>query len=130
MRFVQSLVAAAVLACLGCDDNGNVIVGPANDPLRSRTGEPQGFITAGGRHEGWKVSLTGAQQSLATPAVANGRVFITGGLASNALRAFNAETGQLLWKYTTADNGPTAAVVTSDYVVFSTESCELEVLNL
>jgi outer membrane protein assembly factor BamB len=66
---------------------------------------------------------------LATPAVAKGRVFVGGGFGSYEFYALDAEAGQVIWQYQTSDDGPTAAVVEDDYVVFNTESCELEVLT-
>ncbi len=41
-----------------------------------------------------------------------------------------ADTGTVRWQYQTNDDGPTAAIVTEDRVIFNTESCELEVLTL
>jgi Ca-activated chloride channel family protein len=52
-----------------------------------------------------------------------------GGFGSYEFYAFRADDGALAWRYQTEDDGPTAAVVTEDRVVFNTESCELEVLT-
>ena len=82
-----------------------------------------------GRLRGWKVVLPG-RHPLATPAVADGRVFVGGGFGSYEFYAFDALTGKLLWEYQTSDDGPTAAVVQDGFVVFNTESCELEVLTV
>jgi outer membrane protein assembly factor BamB len=62
--------------------------------------------------------------------VVDGRVFIGGGFGSYDFYAFKAEDGTLDWQYQTSDDGPTAAVVEDDHVVFNTESCELEVLTV
>jgi Ca-activated chloride channel family protein len=70
------------------------------------------------------------RRSLATPAVVGGRVFLGGGFGSFDFYAFDAQTGALAWQYQTADDGPTAAVVADDFVVFNTECCELEVLTV
>src|SRR5262249_57046072 len=40
-----------------------------------------------------------------------------------------AAPGQVVWKYQTGDEGPTAAVVPEGRVAFNPESCELEVLD-
>jgi outer membrane protein assembly factor BamB len=82
-----------------------------------------------GRIGGWRLRLPGGLP-LATPAVAGGRVFLGGGFGSYEFYTFDAETGQLLWQHQTTDDGPTAAVVEDEFVVFNTESCELEVLTV
>jgi outer membrane protein assembly factor BamB len=89
---------------------------------------PSPFQSPDGRFRGWKVGLPGGR-SLATPAVVDGRVFVGGGFGSFDFYAFNADDGSLAWQYQTSDDGPTAAVVDDDHVVFNTESCELEVLT-
>ena len=70
------------------------------------------------------------QRPLATPAVADGRVFVGGGFGSYEFYALDAGSGDILWEYQTSDDGPTAAVVDEGFVVFNTESCELEVLTV
>jgi outer membrane protein assembly factor BamB len=90
---------------------------------------PSRFQSPDGRFRGWRVTLPGGH-SLATPAVVNGRVFLGGGFGSFDFYAFNADDGTLSWQYQTSDDGPTAAVVAGDHVVFNTESCELEVLTV
>jgi Ca-activated chloride channel family protein len=87
------------------------------------------FQSPGGRFRGWKVTIPGAH-SLATPAVVDGRVFLGGGFGSYDFYAFDARDGGLAWQYQTADDGPTAAVVDDGFVIFNTESCELEVLTV
>src|SRR3974377_642666 len=87
------------------------------------------FQTSEGRFRGWKVRLPG-HNPLATPAVMDGRVFLGGGFGSYEFYAFDADTGKVLWEYQTSDDGPTAAVVEDGFVVFNTESCELEVLTV
>ena len=77
----------------------------------------------------WQAVIPG-NRPLATPAIANGRVFFGGGFGSHEFYAYSAETGEQLWKYHTKDDGPTAAIVEEDLVAFNTESCELEVLTV
>ena len=77
----------------------------------------------------WHVATPG-NRPLATPAIANGRVFFGGGFGSHEFYACSADTGEQLWKYHTRDDGPTAAIVEEDLVAFNTESCELEVLTV
>jgi outer membrane protein assembly factor BamB len=90
---------------------------------------PARFTSDDGRTTGWRVAIPGGRP-LATPAVADGRLFVGGGFGSYEFYALDAETGQLIWQYQTSDDGPTAAVVVEEYVVFNTESCELEVLTV
>lgn len=77
---------------------------------------------------GWRVRIPGGRP-LATPAYADGKVFVGGGFGSHEFYAFDGETGRRAWTYHTADDGPTAAVVEDGMVAFNTESCELEVLT-
>jgi outer membrane protein assembly factor BamB len=87
------------------------------------------FRSDDARITGWKVTIPG-RRPLAPPAVADGRLFLGGGFGSYEFYAFDASTGRLAWQYQTTDDGPTAAVVDDGYVVFNTESCELEVLSV
>src|SRR5262249_43657395 len=78
--------------------------------------------------EGWKVTIPGGRP-LASPAVAEGKLFVGGGFGSHEFYALDAASGKPVWVYHTADDGPTAAVVDRGRVVFNTESCELEVIT-
>lgn len=77
----------------------------------------------------WRVRFPD-ERPLATPAIVNGKVFLGGGFGSYDFFALDAVTGRQVWHYQTEDDGPTAAIVDEDYVVFNTESCELEVLTV
>jgi outer membrane protein assembly factor BamB len=105
---------------------------PAIDPRRRgqlpRMNDPVPFRSPDGKTPGWKVQVPGGRP-LATPAVADGRVFLGGGFGSYDFYALDADTGRVVWQYQTNDDGPTAAVVADGYVAFNTESCELEVLT-
>jgi len=90
---------------------------------------PIPFASPDGQIRGWKLTIPGGRP-LATPAVADGRVFLGGGFGSYEFYALDARTGQVVWQYQTEDDGPTAAVVAEERVVFNTESCELEVLTV
>ncbi len=89
--------------------------------------KPAAFKTADGK-SGWVVRVPGGRP-IATPAFADGMVFVGGGYGSHEFYAFNAETGDLVWKMQTSDDGPTAAVVEAGYVAFNTESCTLIVVD-
>jgi outer membrane protein assembly factor BamB len=92
-------------------------------------GAPVAFQSKDGAIRGWKVAIPGGRP-LATPAIANGRLFLGGGFGGYEFYALHAKTGHVAWQYQTTDDGPTAAVVSDGFVVFSTESCELEVLTV
>jgi outer membrane protein assembly factor BamB len=102
------------------------------DPRRRgqlpRVDDPVSYVSADGRIRGWKATIPG-RRPLATPAVADGRLFLGGGFGSYEFYALDADTGRLAWLYQTTDDGPTAAVAFEDFVAFNTESCELEVLR-
>jgi Ca-activated chloride channel family protein len=89
---------------------------------------PASFTTPDGRFSGWRTALP-CGRPLATPALADGRVFLGGGFGSHEFYALDAGTGTLAWEYHTHDDGPTAAAVADGLVAFNTESCELEVLT-
>jgi outer membrane protein assembly factor BamB len=93
-----------------------------------RVAPPVPWQSKDGLRNGWKVTIPGGRP-LATPAVADGRLFLGGGFGSYDFYALDAVTGNVLWQYQTEDDGPTAAVVHEGHVAFNTESCELEVLN-
>jgi outer membrane protein assembly factor BamB len=77
---------------------------------------------------GWRLRID-PQRAVPTPAIAGGRVFVGGGFGSYVFYAFDAPTGAVAWRLATTDDGPTAAVVADDFVVFNTESCTLEVVE-
>src|SRR5215211_3353587 len=89
--------------------------------------KPIPFQTADGR-QGWTINLPG-QRPIATPAYWNGMVFVGGGYGSHEFYAFNAQTGAVIWKIKTSDDGPTAAVVEDGCVAFNTESCTVIVCD-
>jgi Ca-activated chloride channel family protein len=78
--------------------------------------------------EGWALTIPGGAP-IATPAYWNGMLFVGGGYGSHEFYALNAETGAVVWKYATGDDGPTAAVVEDGLCAFNTESCTVFVLN-
>ncbi len=79
-----------------------------------------------GGHRGWfaRVSQYGGQNPL-TPVYGHDRVYVGGGFSSNQFYAFDARTGELAWRASAPDGGPTAAIVEGDKVLFNTESCTL-----
>jgi Ca-activated chloride channel family protein len=96
-------------------------------PANMRALTPTSFVTADGKR-GWAVRVPG-NQPLATPAYANGMLFVGGGYGSHDFYAFDAKSGRLVWKTKTSDDGPTAAVVEDGLVAFNTESCTLIVVD-
>ena len=88
----------------------------AQRPSQSRT-----------QSRGWAVRV--ARSALRTPAYADGRVFLGGGLGSREFMAFDARTGREVWRTSVSDNGPTTALVHQGRVVFGSESCHVHVLD-
>lgn len=89
--------------------------------------EPVVYQTPDGK-DGWVLRIPGARP-IATPAYADGMVFLGGGYGSHEFYAFDAATGKLAWQMKTGDDGPTAAVVEDSCVAFNTESCTVYVVD-
>src|SRR5262249_51247509 len=106
---------------------------PANQPQRPaapvKIAGPEAFSSKDGKIKGWMLVIPG-NRPLATPSVVDGKLFVGGGFGSHEFYAFDAVTGNNVWQYHTHDDGPTAAVVADGFVVFNTESCELEILTV
>ncbi|HVF51341.1 MAG TPA: PQQ-binding-like beta-propeller repeat protein [Pyrinomonadaceae bacterium] len=85
------------------------------------------FKTADGK-QGWALRIPGGRP-IATPAYADGMIFVGGGYGSHEFYAFDAQTGALRWQMKTSDDGPSAAVVEDGLVAFNTESCTLIVVE-
>ena len=85
------------------------------------------FQTPDGK-SGWVLRIPGARP-IATPAYADGMVFVGGGYGSHEFYAFDSDTGKIIWKIQTGDDGPTAAVVADGVVAFNTESCTLVIVD-
>ena len=85
--------------------------------------KPIRFETVDGRG-GWVTSLPGSRP-IATPAYDKGMLFVGGGYGSYEFYGLDARTGEVAWRTTTADDGPTAAVVEDGLVAFNTESCSI-----
>jgi Ca-activated chloride channel family protein len=86
---------------------------------------PEEFTVPDGRR-GWTVRLP-QNKPVATPAYADGRLYLGGGYGSHEFYAFDARDGRVVWQIHTNDDGPTAAVVEDDLVAFNTESCTVVV---
>src|ERR1700674_1583049 len=98
-----------------------------NLPEISRDLEPVSFGTPDGKN-GWVLRLPGGRP-IATPAFADGMLFVGGGYGSHEFYAVDSETGKIIWRIQTGDDGPTAAVVADGLVAFNTESCTLVVVE-
>jgi len=85
------------------------------------------FATEDGK-TGWVLRLPG-NHPIATPAYDNGMLFVGGGYGSHEFYAVDSDTGKIIWKVQTGDDGPTAAVVYDGAVAFNTESCTLVVVD-
>jgi Ca-activated chloride channel homolog len=89
--------------------------------------KPELFKTADGKN-GWVIRIPGSRP-ISTPAYSDGKIFVGGGYGSHEFYAFDAQTGAMVWKMKTSDDGPTAAVVEDGYVAFNTESCTVIVCD-
>jgi Ca-activated chloride channel family protein len=98
-----------------------------NLPTPKRDLEAASFGTPDGK-SGWVLRLPGGRP-IATPAYADGMLFVGGGYGSHEFYAVDSETGKIIWKIQTGDDGPTAAVVADGLVAFNTESCTLVVVD-
>jgi Ca-activated chloride channel homolog len=98
-----------------------------NLPTPGRDLEAVSFGTPDGK-TGWLLRLPGGRP-IATPAYADGMLFVGGGYGSHEFYAVDSETGRIIWKIQTGDDGPTAAVVADGFVAFNTESCTLVVVD-
>ena len=98
-----------------------------NLPAPSHDLEPASFHTPDGK-TGWVLRLPG-NRPIATPAYADGMLFVGGGYGSHEFYAVDADTGKIIWKIQTGDDGPTAAVVADGMVAFNTESCTLVIVD-
>jgi outer membrane protein assembly factor BamB len=98
-----------------------------NLPATTRDLVAASFGTPDGR-TGWVLRLPGGRP-IATPAYADGMVFVGGGYGSHEFYAVDADTGKIIWQIQTGDDGPTAAVVADGMVAFNTESCTLVVVD-
>jgi Ca-activated chloride channel family protein len=96
-------------------------------PTTMRDLEAASFGTPDGR-TGWVLRLPGGRP-IATPAYADGMLFVGGGYGSHEFYAVDADTGRIIWQIQTGDDGPTAAVVADGMVAFNTESCTLVVVD-
>lgn len=85
------------------------------------------FKTPDGK-QGWVMRIPGSRP-IATPAYADGMIFVGGGYGSHEFYAIDAETGRVIWQMQTKDDGPTAAVVEDGCVAFNTESCTVIVAD-
>src|SRR5229473_663864 len=98
-----------------------------NLPAPGRDLEAVSFGTPDGK-TGWVLGLPGGRP-IATPAYADGMLFVGGGYGSHDFYAVDAETGKIIWNIQTGDDGPTAAVVADGFLAFNTESCTLVVVE-
>lgn len=66
---------------------------------------------------------------IATPAVAQGKLYVGGGFSSMEFHCFEAATGKLLWTVELSDDGPSMPVLADDTLLINTESCTLFALE-
>ena len=64
-----------------------------------------------------------------TPAVYDGKVYVSGGFRSKEFHAFHATTGKSAWSINLDDDGPSSAACERGVCVFNTESCTVFAVN-
>jgi len=67
----------------------------------------------------------GSRAPVATPAVYDGRVYVSGGFRAAELYAFETRTGRPVWAVTLDDDGASTPACADRVCVFNTESCTL-----
>jgi outer membrane protein assembly factor BamB len=77
---------------------------------------------------GYTIQLP-SKAPVATPTVAGGKVYVSGGFRSKEFYCFDAATGKLAWAINLDDDGPSSAVVEDGVCVFNTESCTIFAVN-
>ena len=109
-------------------EQATVIDDQGGEILEVNPNLPQETFKLDDGRKGWKVKLQNPLP-LATPAVADGKVYVGGGFGSYEFYAIDAESGKPLWLFHCGDDGPTAAVAEKGRVAFNTESCILYILD-
>jgi Ca-activated chloride channel family protein len=101
-------------------DRAIVMVSVPTPPL----GAALAFTFADDRRA-WVTQIPDSVQ-LPSVAFAHDQIYVSGGFESVSFYSLDAKTGKVNWATTNLeDNGPTAAVVEDDDVLFNTESCTL-----
>ncbi len=77
---------------------------------------------------GFKIDLPGSYP-VATPAVYNNRLYVSGGFGSKQFYCLDSISGKTIWSIDLDDDGPSTAVIEDDIVVFNTESCTIFACN-
>jgi len=67
--------------------------------------------------------------AVATPAIRNGRLYVSGGFSCTEFYCFDAKTGKFVWGKELDDDGASAPLVYDDSIIFNTESCTIFVLD-
>ncbi|MES0489214.1 MAG: PQQ-binding-like beta-propeller repeat protein [Leptospirales bacterium] len=69
-----------------------------------------------------------SQSPVPTPVICDDKIFVSGGFNSSTYYAFTLE-GDLIWGVTMNDAGPSSAVCGGKYIILSTESCTIFLLD-
>ncbi len=91
----------------------------------TRNGHASRFTFDGGRR-GWLTRVAQyTRENPLTPIYGSGHVYVGGGFSSNQFYALDARTGDIAWRASAPDGGPTSAIAVDDKILFNTESCTL-----
>jgi len=107
----------------------------ASPPTTFRSGhatlrrlDPKAVAPLGAGQTGFRVKLPSGAP-ITTPAVYDGKVFVSGGFRSKELYAFDAKTGAPVWGLDLDDDGPSAPACAEGVCAFNTESCTIFVVD-
>jgi Ca-activated chloride channel family protein len=70
------------------------------------------------------------QTMVPTPAVVDGKLFLSGGFGSKQFYSFEAVSGDLNWAIDLDDDGPSSPAIADGLIAFNTESCTIFVCDL
>lgn len=76
------------------------------------------------RDDGFEIQFP-SKAPIPTPAVFEGRIYVSGGFHSKEFYCIQADTGEFLWGFELDDDGPSSAAVEDGVVVYNTESCTI-----
>lgn len=102
---------------------------PSLDDLRDIHKSNAAF-TFRSNETGFQIDFTSNRSAMYTPAVSGDYLFTCGDYFSNCLYCINTKTGTARWIVRLAEGGASPAVINGDYVLVTTESCSLYIIQI